>query len=122
MEDIRNQDRRNNMANCNCKGVQIEVICTKRESQKKECYICVMTPDQPSGDYLKAKTSEGLYFIGIPRTVKHVYRAVNVPAEVENPSTSSLKVWKETSQSYLNKIGRGKSPRRFIGTTDGPVF
>lgn len=84
MEDIRNQDRRNNMANCNCKGVQIEVICTKRESQKKECYICVMTPDQPSGDYLKAKTSEGLYFIGIPRTVKHVYRAVNVPAEVES--------------------------------------
>ncbi|HJJ08749.1 MAG TPA: hypothetical protein OIM50_00345 [Clostridiaceae bacterium] len=84
MEDIRNQDRRNNMANCNCKGVQIEVICTKKESQKKECYICVMTPDQPSGDYLKAKTSEGLYFIGIPRTVKHVYRAVSVPAEVES--------------------------------------
>lgn len=72
------------MAKQHCKGVQIEVICTKRETQKKECYICVMTLGKPSGDYLKAETSEGLYFIGIPKTVKHVYRAVNVPAEVES--------------------------------------
>ena len=72
------------MANCNCKGMQIEVICTKRENQKKECYICVMTLGKPSGDYLKAETAEGSYYIGLPRTIKHVYRAVNVPAEVES--------------------------------------
>ena len=65
------------MAKQHCNGMQIEVICTKRETQKKECYICVMTPGKPSGNYLKAETAEGLYFIGIPQTIKHVYRALD---------------------------------------------
>ena len=65
-------------------GIDIELIYVKNGHQA--CYMHMMTMSniKPKGNYVWTKKNGSLYYVNLPRNVKHVYRAVSVPAEVES--------------------------------------